>query len=69
MKFIIRTHAYWSGMDGDIDAIIKRCPKCQQAVEHPSQKHLAPALKLHLRGPVYTWILLDLSTDLQILSW
>ncbi|BHF61942.1 hypothetical protein SprV_0100492200 [Sparganum proliferum] len=33
MKLIARSFAYWSGIDGDIDDLVRRYSRCQQAAE------------------------------------
>ncbi|BHF64762.1 hypothetical protein SprV_0200776900 [Sparganum proliferum] len=38
MKSIARSFAYWLGIDGDIDDLVRRCPRCQQAVKMPPRQ-------------------------------
>nr|VZH99577.1 unnamed protein product [Spirometra erinaceieuropaei] len=35
MKSIARSFAYWPGIDGDIDDLVRRCSRCQQAAKMP----------------------------------
>nr|VZI09131.1 unnamed protein product [Spirometra erinaceieuropaei] len=43
MKSIARSFAYWLGIDGDIDTLVRRCCRCQQVV------------KMSLRKPPVPW--------------
>nr|VZI20717.1 unnamed protein product [Spirometra erinaceieuropaei] len=37
-KSIARSFAYWPGIDGDIDDLVRRCSRCQQAAKMPSRQ-------------------------------
>nr|VZI02168.1 unnamed protein product [Spirometra erinaceieuropaei] len=38
MKSIARSFAYWPGIDGDIDDLVRRCSRCQQAAKMPPRQ-------------------------------
>nr|VZI02037.1 unnamed protein product [Spirometra erinaceieuropaei] len=42
MKSIARSFAYWPGIDGDIDDLVRRCSRCQQAAKMPSRQPPVP---------------------------
>ncbi|BHF74209.1 hypothetical protein SprV_0401729300 [Sparganum proliferum] len=42
MKFIARSFAYWPGIDGDIDGLVRRCSRCQQAAKMPPRQPPVP---------------------------
>ncbi|BHF66641.1 hypothetical protein SprV_0200966300 [Sparganum proliferum] len=42
MKSIARSFAYWPGIDGDIDDLVRRCPRCQKAAKMPSRQPPIP---------------------------
>lgn len=69
MKSISGTFAYWPGMGKEVEEVVQRYSKSQQVPKPPQTRNQFPGLKLHLHGPAYTWILLDLSMTPHILSW
>ncbi|BHF65205.1 hypothetical protein SprV_0200821500 [Sparganum proliferum] len=42
MKSIARSFAYWPGIDGDIDDLVRRCSRCQQAAKMPPRQPPVP---------------------------
>ncbi|BHF81902.1 hypothetical protein SprV_0802503700 [Sparganum proliferum] len=42
MKSIARSFAYWPGIDGDIDDLVRRCSRCQQAAKMPPRQPPIP---------------------------
>nr|VZI26931.1 unnamed protein product [Spirometra erinaceieuropaei] len=42
MKSIARSFAYWPGIDGDIDDLVRRCSRCQQAAKMPPHQPPVP---------------------------
>nr|VZI26827.1 unnamed protein product [Spirometra erinaceieuropaei] len=42
MKSIARSFAYWPGIDGDIDDLVRRCSRCQQAATMPPRQPTIP---------------------------
>ncbi|BHF81704.1 hypothetical protein SprV_0802483700 [Sparganum proliferum] len=42
MKSIARSFAYWPGIDGDIDDLVRRCSQCQQAAKLPPRQPPVP---------------------------
>nr|VZI45066.1 unnamed protein product [Spirometra erinaceieuropaei] len=42
MKSIARSLAYWPGIDGDIDDLVRRCSRCQQAAKMPPHQPPIP---------------------------
>ncbi|BHF58195.1 hypothetical protein SprV_0100114500 [Sparganum proliferum] len=42
MKSIARSFAYWPGIDGDIDDLVRRCTRCQQAAKMPPRQPPVP---------------------------
>ncbi|BHF62749.1 hypothetical protein SprV_0200573500 [Sparganum proliferum] len=42
MKSIARSFAYWPGIDGDIDDLVRRCSRCQQAAKLPPRQPPIP---------------------------
>nr|VZI00654.1 unnamed protein product [Spirometra erinaceieuropaei] len=38
MKSIARSFNYWPGIDGDIDDLVRRCSRCQQAAKMPPRQ-------------------------------
>ncbi|BHF79292.1 hypothetical protein SprV_0602241200 [Sparganum proliferum] len=42
MKSIARSFAYWPGIDGDIDDLVRRCSRCQQAARMPPRQPPVP---------------------------
>ncbi|BHF64309.1 hypothetical protein SprV_0200731100 [Sparganum proliferum] len=42
MKSIARSFAYWPGIDGDIDDLVRRCFRCQQAAKMPPRQPPIP---------------------------
>nr|VZI37893.1 unnamed protein product [Spirometra erinaceieuropaei] len=38
MKSTARSFAYWRGIDGDIDDLVRRCSRCQQAAKMPPRQ-------------------------------
>nr|VZI41216.1 unnamed protein product [Spirometra erinaceieuropaei] len=42
MKFIARSFAYWPGIDGGIDDLVRRCSRCQQAAKMPPRQPPVP---------------------------
>nr|VZI12977.1 unnamed protein product [Spirometra erinaceieuropaei] len=42
MKSIARSFAYWPGIDGDIDDLVRRCSRCQQAAKMPPRQAPVP---------------------------
>ncbi|BHF84807.1 hypothetical protein SprV_0902795900 [Sparganum proliferum] len=42
MKSISRSFAYWPGIDGDIDDLVRRCSRCQQAAKMPPRQPPVP---------------------------
>ncbi|BHF57788.1 hypothetical protein SprV_0100073400 [Sparganum proliferum] len=42
MKSIARSFAYWLGIDGDVDDLVRRCSRCQQVVKMPPRQPLLP---------------------------
>ncbi|BHF70204.1 hypothetical protein SprV_0301325400 [Sparganum proliferum] len=42
MKSIARSFAYWPGIDGDIDDLVRRCFRCQQAAKMPPPHPIVP---------------------------
>nr|VZI32415.1 unnamed protein product [Spirometra erinaceieuropaei] len=42
MKSIARSFAYWPGIDGDIDDLVRRCSRCQQAAMMPPRQPPVP---------------------------
>ncbi|BHF83063.1 hypothetical protein SprV_0802620400 [Sparganum proliferum] len=41
-KSIARSFAYWPGIDGDIDDLVRRCSRCQQAAKMPPRQPPVP---------------------------
>ncbi|BHF61010.1 hypothetical protein SprV_0100398000 [Sparganum proliferum] len=42
MKSIARSFAYWPGIDSDIDDLVRRCSRCQQAAKMPPRQPPVP---------------------------
>nr|VZI04460.1 unnamed protein product [Spirometra erinaceieuropaei] len=42
MKSIARSFAYWPGIDGDIDDLVRCCSRCQQAAKMPPRQPPVP---------------------------
>ncbi|BHF84818.1 hypothetical protein SprV_0902797000 [Sparganum proliferum] len=42
MKSIARSFAYWPRIDGDIDDLVRRCSRCQQAAKIPPRQPPVP---------------------------
>nr|VZH96691.1 unnamed protein product [Spirometra erinaceieuropaei] len=42
MKSIARSFVYWPGIDGDIDDLVRRCSRCQQAAKMPPRQPPIP---------------------------
>ncbi|BHF57274.1 hypothetical protein SprV_0100021500 [Sparganum proliferum] len=42
MKSVARSFAYWPGIDGDIDDLVRRCSRCQQAAKMPPRQPPIP---------------------------
>ncbi|BHF78836.1 hypothetical protein SprV_0602195100 [Sparganum proliferum] len=42
MKSLARSFAYWPGIDGDIDDLVRRCSRCQQAAKMPPRQPPVP---------------------------
>nr|VZI51040.1 unnamed protein product [Spirometra erinaceieuropaei] len=42
MKSIARSFAYWPSIDGDIDDLVRRCSRCQQAAKMPPRQPPVP---------------------------
>nr|VZI10430.1 unnamed protein product [Spirometra erinaceieuropaei] len=42
MKSIARSFVYWPGIDGDIDDLVRRCSRCQQAAKMPPRQPPVP---------------------------
>ncbi|BHF71132.1 hypothetical protein SprV_0401418700 [Sparganum proliferum] len=42
MKSIARRFAYWPGIDGDIDDLVRRCSRCQKAAKMPPRQPPIP---------------------------
>ncbi|BHF58262.1 hypothetical protein SprV_0100121400 [Sparganum proliferum] len=42
MKSIARSFAYWLGIDGDIDDLVRHCSRCQQAAKMPPRQPPVP---------------------------
>ncbi|BHF70642.1 hypothetical protein SprV_0301369500 [Sparganum proliferum] len=42
MKSIARSFVYWPGVDGDIDDLVRRCSRCQQAAKMPPRQPPVP---------------------------
>ena len=61
MKSIARGHTYWTGMDKDIEHLVHRCNRCQQAAKHPARHEpvslpqteaLRSGIHLDFAGPI-----------------
>nr|VZI26728.1 unnamed protein product [Spirometra erinaceieuropaei] len=42
MKSIARSFAYWPGIDSDVDDLVRRCSRCQQAAKMPPRQLPVP---------------------------
>ena len=47
MKAIARSYVYWPGMDREIEDVVKRCSRCQQAAKNPPHQTPVPWPQTH----------------------
>ncbi|BHF65822.1 hypothetical protein SprV_0200883500 [Sparganum proliferum] len=66
MKSIARSFAFWPGIDGDIDDLVRRCSRCQQAAKMPPRQPPVP-----WQPPERPWsrVHIDFAGSLNVVSY